>query len=261
MAGNPIAMNINNLQVAGGAQNSFRTGVDMFANFNFGHNAVSAGVQYPKTNTMFVDHAVLALFCYVILQANIGANPVVVPSIQTFDTPGFFELSTFKVTHINPHSMTLRRISLLSDDHTAASCVQHAEAAFGPIEQDIHFRFPVAGGNPISFLVATMALDAAIKAIDPSLQIPLAAAAVAQPDPFANQIGMLINNQNAIRGAARVNATNSVNFDRMSSFQHICPPEQQPSRMPRIPLQPLKCQSLTWHPLVNYLSPSTTSVP
>ena len=225
MAGNPNAMNINNLQVAGGVQDRFRTGaVDMFANFNFGHNAVSAGVQYLKANTMFVDHAVLALHCYIILQANIGANPAVVPSIATFDTPGFFEFSTFKVTHINPHSMTLRRISLLSDDQTAASCVQHAEASFGPIDHDIHFRFPIAGGNAISFLVATMALDTAIKAIDPSLQIPLAAAAVAQPDPLANQIGMLIGNQNAIRGAARVNATNSVDYERMLSFQRICIP-------------------------------------
>ena len=154
MAGNPNAMNINNLQVAGGAQDRFRTGaVDMFANSNFGHNAVSAGVQYLKANTMFVDHAVLALHCYIILQANIGANPAVVPSIATFDTPGFFEFSTFKVTHINPHSMTLRRISLLSDDQTAASCVQHAEASFGPIDHDIHFRFPIAGGNAISFLL------------------------------------------------------------------------------------------------------------
>ena len=220
-----MAINLGNLQLANAFQARFSTGVgDLRQHFVLTDNAATASLQTILANAQYINYDQMANNTYVIVHSYIGANPAFQATVAHFDTLGNLEFTLFRVEHIGANTLTFIVTSLLHDDHSAATCAQRSLASFGPPGTRIHFRIPAVavGAQQGQFLVASMALADLAAEADPFLAAP--AAAVAAVDPIANHIGALILNQNAIRGAARVTATNSVDFERMSRFQRVCPP-------------------------------------
>jgi hypothetical protein len=223
-----MAINLGNLQLANAFQGRFSTGVvALRQHFVLTDNAATASLQTILLNTQYIDYDQMANNTYVIVHSHIGAAPAFQATVAHFDILGNLEFTLFRLEHIGANMLTFIVTSLLHDDHSAATCPPRSLASFGPPGSRIHFRIPAvaAGAQQGQFLVASMALSDFAAEADPFLVAPAAAAAAAAPaqglpnDPLVQ----ILQQQLLARGSSRVNATNSLEFARISSYQRVFP--------------------------------------
>ena len=205
---------------------------------------LAANFQHP--NPLPANHQALAYMCqfttilvvsqlvvgnYVILEASPNGPP---PTIANILMVGNFQFATFKVIAVSPAAITLRRVGLINDDHSAGVVAQNALASYGPIQTDLFFNIPPppADGEPappINWLVAIQALHNDLQNLEQPIPIPgapiLGAPAVPAPlnqqDQFLQQ---LVQGQANLAAASKETPLRSMQFLRLKSLAHVFSP-------------------------------------
>ena len=166
---------------------------------------------------------------YLALPARIDGPP---PTIDNLLIPGNFQFVVFRVTAVSNASITLRRITLLHDDDSAAVIGANATTTYGPADANLYFDIPAAVVGqpqaPILFMVAVQGLHDQLRGLDPHFAQPAPNAGVPapagqpaappQPDPFLAQI---IQGQAHAAAAAKETEKKAYGFQRYKQLHHI----------------------------------------
>ena len=186
------------------------------------------------------DHVILRSLCQHSIFRDVTAVPINVyvflPTLANGPVPTIanllanFEIAIFRVVEVSITDITLLRIGVLHDNASAATATANSELTYGNLQTRMYYPIPpgVAGAPAPQFLVAKTALADRLRAQDPHLVVPQAAAPIqpAAPAPPAPDmiLQQLVAGQAGIAAASKLTPAKLADYDRIQSMAAFFPP-------------------------------------
>ena len=176
-------------------------------------------------HSIFRDVTAVSVNVYVFLPTLVnGPLPTIANLLANF------EIAIFRVVDVSITDITLLRIGVLHDNASAATATANSELTYGNLQTRMYYPIPpgVAGAPAPQFLVAKTALADRLRAQDPHLVVPQAAApiqpaapALPAPDLILQQ---LVAGQAGIAAASKLTVAKLADYDRIQSMAAYFPP-------------------------------------